>query len=69
MTSFCIASHKANHKLALVLPFNLFFSLLQELWNKRSNCVYNFLSDFKSVYYHSTGADPGPGKAHKQAKL
>ena len=25
ITSFCIASHKAGHKLALVLPFNLFF--------------------------------------------
>ena len=25
ITSFCIASHKASHKLALVLPFNFFF--------------------------------------------
>ena len=45
ITSFCIASHKASHKQALVLPFNFFFSLLQELWNKISNCVYSTLSD------------------------
>ena len=25
ITSFCIASHKAGHKLALALPFNFFF--------------------------------------------
>ena len=25
ITSFCIASHKASHKLALVFPFNFFF--------------------------------------------
>ena len=47
ITSFCIASHKAGHQLALVLPFNLFFFLhCRNCGTKaRSNFVYTFLSD------------------------
>ena len=53
ITSFCIASHKASHQLALVLPFNLFLFLhCRNCGTKaRSNYVYTFLSDYMFVYF------------------